>query len=189
MLNPDGYEYAQTQVTSISLFYFTFQDLFLSHNRDECGVKIDLLTLITITTVPIRIVLGLILIEILDIIGWVNIYFKFQKSFCKVFFSLENGASANPCSETYAGPNPDSELETQSLQNFINQSLKNWDAYLTFHSYGQYWIYPWGFASHMPDDYIELVCIKYTLHLLISKTKRKYLSFFRKIKQRLVLKH
>ena len=70
---------------------------------------------------------------------------------------LENGASTNPCSETYAGPFQDSEPETRSLQKFINQISPNWDAYLTFHSYGQYWIYPWGFASHMPDDYIELV--------------------------------
>ncbi|CAM4833676.1 unnamed protein product [Rotaria magnacalcarata] len=69
---------------------------------------------------------------------------------------MENGASANPCSETYAGPKPDSESETQNLQKLISQSSRNWDAYLTFHSYGQYWIYPWGFASYMPDDYIEL---------------------------------
>ena len=71
--------------------------------------------------------------------------------------NLENGASTNPCSETYAGPKQDSEPETQSLQKFIKETTKNWDAYLTFHSYGQYWIYPWGFALHMPDDYIELV--------------------------------
>ncbi|CAF0950632.1 unnamed protein product [Rotaria sordida] len=69
---------------------------------------------------------------------------------------MENGASTNPCSETYAGPKPDSELETQSLQKFIKKSSQHWDAYLTFHSYGQYWIYPWGFALYMPDDYIEL---------------------------------
>ncbi|UJR29870.1 hypothetical protein I4U23_017418 [Adineta vaga] len=69
---------------------------------------------------------------------------------------MENGASTYPCSETYAGPYQDSEPETRSLQKFINQSSRHWDAYLTFHSYGQYWIYPWGFALHMPDDYIEL---------------------------------
>ncbi|CAF1095531.1 unnamed protein product [Adineta ricciae] len=69
---------------------------------------------------------------------------------------MENGASMNPCSETYAGPHQDSEPETRSLQRFINQSPRSWDAYLTFHSYGQYWIYPWGFALHMPDDYREL---------------------------------
>lgn len=70
---------------------------------------------------------------------------------------VENGASTNPCSETYAGPFQNSEPETRSLQRFISQSSRRWEAYLTFHSYGQYWIYPWGFALHMPEDYIELV--------------------------------
>ncbi len=107
----------------------------------------------------IRIVLVLILIEILVIIGWVKYILQFQ--FVQ-FNYLENGASTNPCSETYAGPQQDSEPETKSLQKFIKKSSKHWDAYLTFHSYGQYWIYPWGFALHMPDDYIELV-IKYIL--------------------------
>jgi hypothetical protein len=95
---------------------------------------------------------------------------------------LENGASTNPCSETYAGPQQDSEPETKSLQKFINQSSKHWDAYLTFHSYGQYWIYPWGFALHMPDDYIELVNYFSSYNLLID-------IFLRKIKQQLVRKH
>lgn len=91
---------------------------------------------------------------------------------------LENGASTNPCSETYAGSHQDSEPETQSLQRFIKGSSHPWDAYLTFHSYGQYWIYPWGFASHMPDDYLELVFVFICKCLLIvirhcSKAKRR----------------
>ncbi|CAF0797465.1 unnamed protein product [Didymodactylos carnosus] len=68
---------------------------------------------------------------------------------------MENGASQNPCSETYAGPYADSEPETQGLENFIR--TKSWHAYLTFHSYGQYWIYPWGFARRVPFDHQELV--------------------------------
>jgi hypothetical protein len=125
----------------------------LGLNRDECGEKIE--HQMDFIIVPIRIVLVLILIEILDIIGWVIIRFFF--SYLNIFYCLENGASTNPCSETYAGPQQDSEPETISLQKFIIRSSTNWDAYLTFHSYGQYWIYPWGFALYMPDDYIELV--------------------------------
>jgi hypothetical protein len=96
----------------------------------------------------------------------------------------ENGASKNPCSETFAGTEQDSEPETQSLQRFINQSSRQWDAYLTFHSYGQYWIYPWGFALYMPDDYMELVDKQsfFFLYLFLS-------IFYRKIKQQLVRKH
>ena len=83
--------------------------------------------------------------------------FSPRKSDRERFFLVENGASTNPCSETFAGPHEDSEPETRSLQRFIKRSARRWDAYLTFHSYGQYWIYPWGFALHMPDDYLELV--------------------------------
>ncbi len=86
--------------------------------------------------------------------GYLN---KFYWIYLSIFNYLENGASTNPCSETYAGPEQDSEPETKSLQRFINQTSQHWDAYLTFHSYGQYWIYPWGFALYMPDDYMELV--------------------------------
>ena len=114
----------------------------------------------------IRIVLAWILIEILAIIGWVTMNLCSIDSY--LCFVIENGASTNPCSETYAGPHQDSEPETQSLQKFINQSSRHWDAYLTFHSYGQYWIYPWGFALHMPDDYIELV----------GRTKNKNTNLF-----------
>jgi len=137
-----------------------------------------------IIIVRIQIVLVLILIEILDTIGWVKIGFFLKISF-NVFCCIENGASTNPCSETYAGPKQDSEPETKSLQKFINQSSRHWDAYLTFHSYGQYWIYPWGFALHMPDDYIELV----EKNSFFSQKKNILNFFFRKIKQQLVLKH
>ncbi|CAF3703656.1 unnamed protein product [Adineta steineri] len=116
LLNPDGYEYAQTERRmwrknrALNGYY---------HNPDSKCIGVDL-----------------------------NRNFGYHW--------MENGASTNPCSETYAGPHQDSEPETRSLQRFIKQSSRHWDAYLTFHSYGQYWIYPWGFALHMPDDYIEL---------------------------------
>lgn len=110
----------------------------------------------------------------LAIIGWVRDEIVFLS--LKILSSVENGASTNPCSETFAGPHEDSEPETRSLQRFINQSARRWDAYLTFHSYGQYWIYPWGFALHMPDDYLELVRRErkwQTFDLFDRKTKRR----------------
>lgn len=29
-------------------------------------------------------------------------------------------------------------------------------AYLTFHSYGQYILYPWGYDARLPPDYVDL---------------------------------
>lgn len=54
----------------------------------------------------------------------------------------ENGASTNPCSQTYPGPRPLSEPETQALAEFI-KSFDNIKVYLSFHSYGQMLLYPY----------------------------------------------
>ncbi|XP_064599321.1 carboxypeptidase B-like [Liolophura sinensis] len=54
------------------------------------------------------------------------------------------GASSNPCSDTFRGASAFSEVETANMRNFINQHKDTIKSYITFHSYGQYFIYPWG---------------------------------------------
>lgn len=66
LLNPDGYEYAQTQVFYHPFFFFLKIKLF---HRDECGERIEHRMDIFIEQIPI--VSVLISIEILVIIGWV----------------------------------------------------------------------------------------------------------------------
>jgi hypothetical protein len=89
------------------------------------------------------------------------------------------GASSSQCSDVYAGPASDSELETKALQAAIKALDGRWDAYLTLHSYGQMWyvlkveilnveqeryincfsfrLTPWGWTSSVPSDYYELI--------------------------------
>lgn len=57
------------------------------------------------------------------------------------------GASVNPCSEIYRGPRPFSEPETNAVKRFImdRSRVGGWELYLTFHSYGQMVLYPWGY--------------------------------------------
>lgn len=55
---------------------------------------------------------------------------------------VEAGASANPCSESYAGAKPFSEPESRALAEFI-QSFDNIRLYLSFHSYGQMLLFPY----------------------------------------------
>ncbi|KZC05553.1 Carboxypeptidase B [Dufourea novaeangliae] len=69
---------------------------------------------------------------------------------------MTTGASSNPCSDTYAGPKPFSELEMQHMRDFIVARKQNIKAYITFHSYGQYILYPWGFTSKVPSNEPEL---------------------------------
>jgi len=66
------------------------------------------------------------------------------------------GASNNPCSDTFAGPTPDSELETKAVEAQINAKRGSWDAFFTIHTYGLYWFTPWGFTAALPADYNQL---------------------------------
>ncbi|KAK9501207.1 hypothetical protein O3M35_002277 [Rhynocoris fuscipes] len=66
-----------------------------------------------------------------------------------------SGTSLDPCDETYIGTGPFSEPETRALRNYAVK-LKNVKLYLTFHSYGQYFLYPWGFGDALPKDWKDL---------------------------------
>lgn len=74
------------------------------------------------------------------------------------FHWMESGASQLACAETYAGATPFSEVECRNLRDQIlaaSQAV----VYLTFHSYGQYWLYPWGYAAVDTDDVVELAAL------------------------------
>jgi len=57
------------------------------------------------------------------------------------------GASSNPCSETYAGPRQDSELETKAVESALQAKAGQWDAYITIHTYGNWWFTPFGYTT------------------------------------------
>ncbi|KAG5343265.1 CBPB Carboxypeptidase, partial [Acromyrmex heyeri] len=66
------------------------------------------------------------------------------------------GTSGNMCYETYRGSKAFSEPETDAIRNFFDNSLANIKAYVSFHSYGQYILYPWGYDQRLPPDYRDL---------------------------------
>lgn len=67
------------------------------------------------------------------------------------FFNVDGGSSNNPCSETYAGPSEFSEIETKSLSDFLTKAAPTHDIHLSFHSYSQLLMFPWGYtATHTP---------------------------------------
>jgi len=69
----------------------------------------------------------------------------------------EAGTSTNPCSDIYRGASAVSEIETSRLKTFLDANATTIKAYLTLHSYGQDWIYPWGYAQNTyPPDVAEL---------------------------------
>ncbi len=64
------------------------------------------------------------------------------------------GSSPTPSSETYRGPSPFSEPETQVARDFIlGQRIRT---QLDYHTYGQYNMYSWGYATTTPPDQTTL---------------------------------
>jgi len=66
-----------------------------------------------------------------------------------------SGTSTNPCSDVFAGARAFSEPETAALRNFV-LSKRNIKMYLTFHSYGQMILYPWGYVREDHSGESEL---------------------------------
>ncbi|KAK7082274.1 hypothetical protein SK128_016692 [Halocaridina rubra] len=72
------------------------------------------------------------------------------------FHWMEAGASSNPCSDIFAGSVEFSEVEMQNVRDQILKYQDTLVAYLTFHSYSQLWMYPWGYTTDLPSDWQEL---------------------------------
>ncbi len=58
--------------------------------------------------------------------------------------------SANPYSDQYQGEAPFSEKETQATRDFA--SAHDFVISLSYHTYGELILYPWGYTSEPPDD-------------------------------------
>lgn len=55
------------------------------------------------------------------------------------------GSSPDPSSETFRGPSPFSEPEVQAVRNFLEQ--KDIQALVSYHSFAQVILYPWGYTA------------------------------------------
>jgi len=65
--------------------------------------------------------------------------------------------SSNPCSETYKGTSRNSEPETKAVAAAVLAIKENVRIYLSFHSYGQYWLTSWGYKKKLPVDNDKMV--------------------------------
>ncbi|CAG9761715.1 unnamed protein product [Ceutorhynchus assimilis] len=69
---------------------------------------------------------------------------------------MQGGASNQPCSDTYAGPNALSEACTDSLSQFIDSIGDDLIAYISFHSYSQMLLLPYGHTTSHLSNYKEM---------------------------------
>jgi len=61
----------------------------------------------------------------------------------------QGGSSTNPCSDTYMGPSAGSEAETRAISNYVATLQQSGPvyAYVSYHSYSQLILRPWGYTS------------------------------------------
>jgi len=72
---------------------------------------------------------------------------------------LTGGSSTDPCSDTHAGPSAGSEPETQAVVNAVKNSNLKWDAFLTLHSYGNWFLTAWGNTTALPPHYPQMTAV------------------------------
>lgn len=66
------------------------------------------------------------------------------------------GSSANPCSDSYHGPSPNSGPETRAAVNYLTSIGSRLAGYIDFHAYSQLLMYPWGYTEALPADNTHL---------------------------------
>ncbi|XP_039951033.1 zinc carboxypeptidase-like [Bactrocera tryoni] len=69
------------------------------------------------------------------------------------------GASADPCSETYAGTHPFSEPEIKAIADYITSIKERINIYLAFHSYSQVLLSPYGHTTEQADNHDDLMAV------------------------------
>jgi hypothetical protein len=90
------------------------------------------------------------------------------------------GSSGRPWDETYRGPSPFSEPETQLVRDFL-ATFRPRDC-LDLHSFGQYNMYPWGYSRAEPPEQAVLREVVDTFqannHYPITRTGQVYSAIY-----------
>ncbi|MBW3935399.1 M14 family zinc carboxypeptidase, partial [Neisseria meningitidis] len=67
------------------------------------------------------------------------------------------GASSNPCSDTFCGQTPESEIEVKNVADFIRRNKSIIKSYITVHSYSQLLLFPYSYTYDLAADHSELL--------------------------------
>ncbi|GFO25351.1 carboxypeptidase [Plakobranchus ocellatus] len=70
------------------------------------------------------------------------------------------GGSSDACNPSFSGPHPFSEPESQNLRDLLLSNKDALTGYVSFHSYGQYFLYPWGYRDDVEiEDEQDLIYV------------------------------
>ncbi|KAI1694526.1 zinc carboxypeptidase domain-containing protein [Ditylenchus destructor] len=67
----------------------------------------------------------------------------------------EAGANRSPCSNIYAGSRPFSEPEMVAIRDYITENLTDLKIYISLHSFGHFFLSPWGYTDEKPHNYAD----------------------------------
>ncbi len=73
--------------------------------------------------------------------------------FLNLLIFTESGASRDPCSDSYCGPKPFSEIEVKGVADFLGKNNDSIVCYINFHSYSQLWMSPYGYKTEKPANF------------------------------------
>ena len=77
-------------------------------------------------------------------------------------------ASPNPSSDTYRGPTPFSEPETQAIKNFVD-ARPNLNAVISIHTFSELILYPWGWTNDPISNQDD-----FQLHKKVAETMARW---------------
>ncbi len=74
-----------------------------------------------------------------------------------------DGQSTDPGNDTYRGPSPFSEPETQAMRDFV-LARPNIAGFIDFHNYSELILWPWGYTGQLSPDHAEFAMIGAGMH-------------------------
>lgn len=83
----------------------------------------------------------------------------------------EVGVGRNPCSQIYPGPKAFSEVEMKSYADYLSSLKGKIHTFISFHSYSQLLLFPYGHTSEKVDNFDDLMAIG---NSAISALARRY---------------
>ncbi|MBL9030703.1 MAG: hypothetical protein JNM80_03230 [Phycisphaerae bacterium] len=86
------------------------------------------------------------------------------------------GASTDPCSETYRGPSGFSEVENQVVRDFVIANPR-FAGYIDIHSYSQLIMSPWAYTSALPPNHAVFQQLNAAMAQAVFNTHGKVYTF------------
>ncbi|KAH8381020.1 hypothetical protein KR200_007695 [Drosophila serrata] len=71
----------------------------------------------------------------------------------------DEGSSPDPCEDIYRGEEPFDQPESQVLRDVLLHYSGRLTWYLSLHSYGNYFLLPWGYTNDLPDHYQDMMTV------------------------------